>query len=81
MLIVFSDGSPADSPNGSDPDASLIQVTEAIRKRKLVSLHGIGICDRNVQRYYGDNAKVVTNLPDLEKVLIETLRDNVFVQR
>lgn len=80
MLIVLSDGSPADDPNGGDPDNALTQVTDSIRNRKLVELYGIGIMDRNVQRYYGKNAKTVTHLKDLEHVLIDTLRDNVFIE-
>lgn len=80
MLIVLSDGSPADSPNrGSDPDDGLKYVTDAIRKRNLVSLYGIGICDSNVKRYYGSNARVIHRSSDLESVLVETLSQSVFV--
>lgn len=79
IMIVLSDGSPADSPNGGDPDEALKFVTDAIRKRKIVNLYGIGIMDNNVKRYYGTNAKVVTKAEDLEHVLTATLRDTVFV--
>jgi len=80
ILIVLSDGCPADSPNGCDADASLKYVTDAIRKRNLVSLYGIGIMDNNVTRYYGKNAKVIRKAEDLEHVLVDTLRNTVFVE-
>lgn len=79
MLIVLSDGCPADDPNAGDPDNNLKYVTESIRKRKQVELYGIGILDTNVTRYYGENAKVVKKLGDLESVLVATLRDHVFI--
>lgn len=80
ILIVLSDGSPADSPNRqSDPDSSLLYVCESIRKDKKITLHGIGIMHPNVKRYYGAQSSVIMKPEDLEHVLVETLGNKVFV--
>ena len=50
LLIVMSDGSPSDGLG--DPAYALKQVTSRIMSEGRVELYGIGIMDRNVERYY-----------------------------
>lgn len=70
ILIVLSDGSPADGL--SSPDSALLTVVKDLRKAGI-ELHGIGICDDNVKRYYGTNAQVVRDTKDLTNVLLSTM--------
>jgi len=79
IMIVLSDGSPADDPNDGDADANLLYVVQMIRKVGKVDLHGVGIMHPNVIRYYGKGSSVIRTPADLEKVLVDTLSQKVFI--
>jgi cobalamin biosynthesis protein CobT len=70
VIIVLSDGSPADG-NG-DPYYALSRVTESIQNEKLVDLYGLGIMDRNVERFYKKH-KVINKIGELEPTLVDLM--------
>lgn len=70
ILIVLSDGSPADGIG--DPYHSLRMVTDQIVREKHVDLYGIGIEDDNVTHFYPNNT-VVWDIEELEAKLIEVM--------
>jgi cobalamin biosynthesis protein CobT len=50
IILVMSDGSPADGIG--DPSYALKTVTKRIGDERMVELYGVGIMDRNVERFY-----------------------------
>jgi cobalamin biosynthesis protein CobT len=70
LLIVMSDGSPSDGIG--DPSYALKQVTSRIEAEGKVELYGIGIMDRNVERYY-PKWHVIDYGQGIEQALISVL--------
>jgi cobalamin biosynthesis protein CobT len=70
LMIVMSDGAPADGIG--DPSYALKQVTQRITQEKRVELYGLGMMDRNVERFY-PRWKVVDNGGSIEQALVEVL--------
>lgn len=70
LLIVLSDGAPADGIG--DPSYALKQVTKRITEEKRVELYGIGIMDRNVERYY-PRWRVIDHGEGIESALVDVL--------
>lgn len=77
VLIVLSDGSPSYAFNCGDADAALNAVTKELSRIPSLDLHGVGIEDDNVKRYYGDKALVLRNASELNRVLLTTLEECV----
>jgi len=76
ILLVMSDGSPS-AAWYCDADAGLRYVVNDIKKHTSTELYGIGIKDSSVKRFYGDNAKIVNNLEELNAVVLETIKRGV----
>lgn len=74
VIIVLSDGNPAEAGNG-DPDDTLKAAIKEIRAGGEVELFGIGIMDNNVRRYYSKNAPVLNSASEVPKALIDVLKD------
>jgi len=72
LIIVLSDGDPAYSSGSSK---FLKDVVEKIEGSKCMDIVGVGI-DTEVSRYYS-NSKKVTELKDLENVLLSILKDTI----
>jgi hypothetical protein len=70
LLIVFSDGQPTDGQG--DPDWYLRHVVKEIEQRSPVSIVGIGLQNRSVQRYYKEH-QVITNVNHLEEALLNVI--------
>ena len=75
VLVVLSDGSPASTQMGDD-DGFLAKVVGEIEKQGVVRLYGIGIQDRNVERYYR-NRCVISRAEELEDKLLEVVKNQV----
>lgn len=58
ILIVLSDGSPAGRRWAGSCAAYTRDVINRIQEDKVVEIYGIGICDRNVERYYKNNVYI-----------------------
>lgn len=72
ILIVMSDGSPSDGVG--DPVFALKAVCDDITKQGLVELYGVGIMDRNVERFY-PKYRVLKSHCQIEPCLIELLTE------
>jgi cobaltochelatase CobT len=70
IIIVLSDGSPADGIG--DPYTALKMVTQRILDEKRVDLYGIGIMDTNVRNFYPKN-RVINSIGELEPALVEVM--------
>lgn len=70
VIIVLSDGSPADG-NG-DPYYALKQVANTIQDEKIVDLYGLGIMDTNVSYFYKKH-KVINSIGELEPTLVDLM--------
>jgi len=77
ILLVLSDGSPSAAYHYGDAESGLRYVVNEIKKHTSTELYGIGIKDSAVTRFYGDNAKVVNNLNELNAVVLETIKRGV----
>jgi len=77
ILLVLSDGSPTCAHNYGSASKGLSMVVGDINRKGAVEIYGIGICDDNVKYYYGDHAKVIKQVEDLNTVLIDTLTNHV----
>lgn len=73
-LVVFSDGSPAESPGYGGAQWELKGIVE--KWKKQVPLVGVGLgagMDQIIKRYYGDNSAVALDITQLPKKLLEIL--------
>lgn len=75
VLIVLSDGSPAGHYLGDGEDY-LKEVVGVIEKDSPISIHGIGIESRDVQKFYS-SWKVVDYPEDLDAALMGVLKNSV----
>jgi hypothetical protein len=76
LLIVLSDGRPAFSGGRGDSGRFLKDSVAAIEASRIMSIVGIGIQSEYVKNYYKDY-RVVNELDQLERVLIDLLRQNI----
>jgi len=74
ILLVLSDGAPTDCHRLANPDDMLIHTTKALESKQDLDLIGIGIVSSAVKRYY-KNYKVIEDVEELDKVLLEVLKD------
>lgn len=75
IIIVLSDGSPADAADGSDPYFGLQETVKQIQNdavRTGVEIYGVGVCDDNVRRFYKHNT-IINRADDIEPKLIDLL--------
>jgi cobaltochelatase CobT len=70
VIIVLSDGSPADGIG--DPFGALKSVASTILNEKRVDLYGLGIMDNNVAYFYPKH-KVIKDVSELEPALVELM--------
>lgn len=75
ILIVLSDGSPATYAYGNASE-HLKGITKKIQEKTPISLHGIGICDNSVRRFY-ESYVIVNELDELSGVLMTLLKKNL----
>lgn len=77
VVVVLSDGSPADSKAESMDVAfdNLKKIISLVRKSGDVELYGIGISDDNVRKFYSKNAPVVENPSDIATAVLDVLSD------
>jgi hypothetical protein len=75
ILIVLSDGCPADSIGGGDADTNLLSAIKQARATPGIEVYGIGIRDTNVRRYYSPTAPVVNRADEVPAALVTVLRD------
>lgn len=73
ILIVLSDGQPAD---GTNPRVMLKTVTQDIEKSGRVELYGIGIEDSSVNYFYS-NSKVIRDAAQIEETLLSLLKQSI----
>jgi len=71
IVIVFSDGSPADG-NG-DPYTALKKVVSEIETAGIVDIYGIGIMSDSVTHFYSQN-DVIKSAQEIQRALIAVLR-------
>ena len=74
VLIVLSDGYPA--CHGGDIDRYTKEVTNYIQDQGLVELHGIGLEDRAVQRFYKSHT-IINDVSELDSKLLSMLKQSV----
>jgi cobalamin biosynthesis protein CobT len=72
ILIVLSDGAPAGRFWAGNPSAYTKEVVKTLEQRKVVEVYGIGILDRNVEKYYTKHM-VINKVSELPSVLLSTL--------
>lgn len=77
IMIVLSDGQPAGS-GGTGLDGFTKDVVSALEK--VVDVHGIGIEDNSVERFYS-SYDVIYDSNELEKALLTVLKNKVFSGR
>ncbi len=77
IMIVLSDGCPA-GPRG-DIDWWTKQCVDGIVNKGDVELHGIGIMDSSVKRYY-PSYSVIRDVRELEAALLEVLKHKLIKQ-
>lgn len=76
VMIVLSDGSPADGYKETDPDGALKLVVNRIESEKRASIIGIGIMDPSVHRYYKENTTIKT-ADQLEDCLVSVITKKI----
>jgi hypothetical protein len=74
VLIVFSDGYPA--ARGGDIAWYTKKVCQQIEEEGRVELHGIGILDDSVRKFY-NSFSVLRDIDELEPTLMEVLKHNI----
>jgi cobaltochelatase CobT len=77
VIIVLSDGAPSVSA-GIDPGAMLHAAIHAVRRRGG-ECYGIGIMTNCVTAFYGERCKVVHSVSEINRALIETLKEAILV--
>lgn len=76
VLIVLSDGMPADSKGVYNVTDFTIEVCNQIERERKVSLFGIGICTDSVKAFYRRN-RVIDNPSMIEETVISLLKEVV----
>lgn len=74
IIIVLSDGSPAEGANGSCSYTNLKCAIAGIRKSGI-EVYGIGIMDTNVRDFYSPKAPVINDAGEVPAALITVLTD------
>ena len=72
VLLVLSDGCPADGTGRHNPGDMLTYAIGACRK-KGIEVYGIGIQDKSVKTFYGQDCKVINDGAELASALVSTL--------
>ncbi len=72
VLLVLSDGQPADGTGFADAGSILKYAIDSCRKRGI-EVYGIGIEDSSVRHFYGKDCKVLKNANELGTALVTTL--------
>lgn len=75
VIIVLSDGCPAEAGNGDADDTLRCAISEIRGGSAGIELYGIGIMDENVRRYYSKDAPVLNDASEVPKALIQVLKD------
>lgn len=76
VMIVLSDGSPADGVGDSDPYYALGYVVDQIELEKKCDIIGIGIMDDSVKHFY-ERRIVIPDSNQLEEKLLEVITGNI----
>ena len=76
VLIVLSDGSPADGIGDTDPYYALKYVVQHIEEQKRADIIGIGIMDKNVMQFYKKHV-VIQRADELEDGLLKVISYNI----
>lgn len=76
LMIVLSDGSPADGVGDTDPYHALKYVVQQIEDSKKCDIIGIGIMDGSVEHFY-KRRLVIKNAGALEEELLRVITSNI----
>lgn len=76
VMVVLSDGSPADGIGDTDPFYALKYVVNQIEEDKKCDIIGIGIMDSSVNQFYSRRV-VIPNSACLEEKLLEVITSNI----
>lgn len=76
LMIVLSDGCPADSGARGNIHAYTKEVVEYIEKKTPVEIMGVGLCDTSVRHFYKNNV-VINRQDEIAHKLIEIVRKNI----
>ena len=76
LLLVLSDGAPANSYGRSDAHDSLLAVTNQIQNEGKVELFGLGIRSTAVKLYY-NNYKIIQDDSDINGALLTLLKEGI----
>jgi cobalamin biosynthesis protein CobT len=76
VMIVLSDGSPADGMAGTDPYYALRYVVGNIEQEKKCDIIGIGILDDSVKEFYKKHV-IVRSVNALEQELLTIISNNI----
>ena len=76
VMVVLSDGSPADGIGQTDPFYALKYVVKQIEEDKKCDIIGIGIMDNSVNHFYSRRV-VIPNSECLEEKLLEVITSNI----
>lgn len=76
VMIVLSDGSPADGVGDTDPVYALRKIVKEIEASKKVDIIGIGIMDRNVQEFYSKHV-LIKKADELEDALMKVITGSI----
>lgn len=74
IIIVLSDGSPAEGCNGSCSFTNLKAAITSVRKSGI-EVYGIGIMDTNVRLFYSKDAPVIRTAEEVPTALVSVLKD------
>jgi cobalamin biosynthesis protein CobT len=76
VLIVLSDGSPADGVGETDASYALKVTVKQIEEDKQADIIGIGIMDTEVRRFYKQHT-VINKAEELEDGLMKVITSNI----
>jgi hypothetical protein len=76
VLIVLSDGSPADGWGDTDPYYALKETVKQIEASKRIDIIGIGIMDRSVKEFYRKHT-IINRAEELEDGLIRVISSHI----
>lgn len=74
IIVVLSDGCPAEGCNGSSSYDNLKAAVAAVRGSGI-EVYGIGIMDSNVRHFYSPDAPVIRSAAEVPEALITVLKD------